>query len=62
MMLETDVHQLAESPRVTLHVPLAKAADLIHLATDLVYAQASLIQTAGDCAVGLHTKQEGLLP
>ncbi len=44
--LEAEVNQLPESPSITLRVPLAKATDLIHLAADLVYAQAGLLHTA----------------
>ena len=46
--------KLAQSLPVLLRVPLAKAADLIHLALDLVRAQASLLQTSGDCAAGIN--------
>jgi two-component system chemotaxis sensor kinase CheA len=51
--LETNAEKPAAFPQVRLHVPLAKAADLIHLATDLVRAQASLIRTAGECATSV---------
>ena len=42
----TEVNNLVEPPSVPLHVPLAKAPDLIHMATDLVSAQARLIHAA----------------
>ena len=52
--VETNVLALAGSPTVPLRVPLSKAADLIHLAIDLVHDQARLLHAAGDWAVGLH--------
>jgi hypothetical protein len=43
---EAEVNTLPECPSFTVHVPLAKAAELIHIATDLVYAQTHLLRTA----------------
>jgi hypothetical protein len=49
--------KFVEPPPVPLHVPLAKAPDLIQMATELVYAQARLIHTANDFSACLGDKR-----
>ena len=50
---EAEVNALPKSPSGTLHVPLAKATDLIRVATDLVHAQTRLIHTVRNVVLNL---------
>ena len=56
VMPEANVDARAGTASAPLRVPLTKATDLIHLATELVSAQTRLARTASDCAAGHSCK------
>jgi hypothetical protein len=51
---------VAESPAVSLHVPLVKANDLIQLAVALVRDHACLAQAASDFALRKYVLTEAI--